>query len=84
MKIVTSEGKRYWLKVLLMTIYIVVLMVLLIVTIIQSGQCFWNYVGEPTYQESRWVPQSEAKFPAMTFCPLNTNVYKEDVLKVSI
>ena len=40
-----------------------------------------KYSTWPIYTETNIVPQNEANFPAMTFCPLS-NGYKESVLKV--
>ena len=41
-----------------------------------------EFLSEPTYYETQYVPQYHAAFPALTICPLYG--YKPSVLKVVI
>ena len=43
--------------------------------------CLLEYSRWPIYTETNITPQSEANFPAMTFCPAHSG-YKEHILKV--
>ena len=45
--------------------------------------CLVIYNRWPTYTKVTVVPQNEAKYPAITICPL-LNGYKENILQVSI
>ncbi len=54
---------------------------LLSVLTLMVYQCLSFFFKEPTYFESKIVPQAEASFPSLTICQ-EDNGYKEDVLKV--
>ena len=56
------------------------LMALLFAAIIN---CLVIYNSWPTYTKVTVVPQNEAKYPAITICPL-LDGYKEKILQVSI
>ena len=70
-----------WLEIANKFIYFVIVLILNITLLLQVYGCFGKFAKEPTYVETKLVPQQKALVPAMTFCP-NSPGYKEDVLKV--
>ena len=52
-----------------------------VVFFVLSLKSIFKFNEWSVYTETNVVSQNEARFPAMTFCPLS-NGYKEDVLKV--
>ena len=71
------------LKVAQKSIYVLVLFTLSLILLVQIFDCVNHYLNEPTYVETKVVPQNKALFPAMTICP-QSNGYNEDTLKVFI
>ena len=75
-------NRRKVLRILQRTIHIVGLLGLSGITMYKTWQSFVHYLKEPTYTEMVMVPQEEAEFPSITFCPIKHVAYKEDILKV--
>ena len=68
-------------KILKLSVYVLVMLFLRVILFILCLKSVLKYNEWPIYTETNIVNQNEARFPAMTFCPL-TNGYKQDVLKV--
>ena len=68
-------------KISKIMLYILVMFILGLVLFLLSLKSVLRYNEWPIYTETNIVNQNQARFPAMTFCPLS-NGYKEDVLKV--
>lgn len=75
-------NRRKALRILQQTIYIVGLLGLSGTTIHKTFQSLMHYLKAPTYTDMVMVPQEEAEFPSLTFCPTKDVAYKEDILKV--
>ena len=63
-------------------IYGLAILTLFPLLVIMVYQCLSFFLKDPTYFESKIVPQSKASFPSLTICQQD-NGYKTDVLKVS-
>ena len=57
---------------------------LLIVTGWETYKCFVRLMESPTYTSFRLAAQKEVDFPSLTFCPIVTEAFKEDVLTVAL
>ena len=55
--------------------------VLALGVIVQSARCLALYLKAPTYTEVHSIPQMDADFPGITFCPLNAG-WNATVLQV--
>ena len=81
MKEKNEESQSTFVKISKTTLYIFVMFVLGLVLFLLSLKSVLRYNEWPIYTETNIVNQNQARFPAMTFCPLYHG-YKKDVLKV--
>ena len=65
-----------------LAVYFLVISILIAILLSVMVMACIRYGKWPTYTEVSFISQSEAKFPAVTICPLS-NGYKEAVLQVS-
>ena len=68
-------------KIVKISVYVLVMLILGIMLFVLCLKSILKYNEWPIYTETNIVNQNEARFPAMTFCPLSAG-YKQDVLKV--
>jgi hypothetical protein len=68
-------------KIVKLIFYVFVMLILAIILVLLCLKSILKYNEWPIYTETNIVGQNEARFPAMTFCPLSKG-YKEDVLRV--
>ena len=64
-------------------VYPFFLFVLVVGVIVQSTKCLVVFIKAPTYTDVQSVPQMDAAFPAITFCPMKDGL-NETVLKVHV
>ena len=81
MKEKNEENESAFVKISKIILYILVIFMLGMVLFLLSLKSVLRYNEWPIYTETNIVNQNEARFPAMTFCPLYHG-YKKDVLKV--
>ena len=81
MKEKNEKSQNTFIKVSKVMLYILVMLILGLVLFLLSLKSVLRYNEWPIYTETNIVNQNQARFPAMTFCPLYHG-YKKDVLKV--
>ena len=64
-------------------VYPFFLFVLVVAVIVQSTKCLVVFIEGPTYTDIQSVPQMDAAFPGITFCPLKNGI-NETVLMVQV
>ena len=79
-----DKKRRKWTgkEICKISIYVLVMVLLGIMLAVLCIKATLQYNEWPIYTETNIVQQNEARFPAMTFCPLSSG-YKEDVLQVN-
>ena len=79
-----DKKRRKWTgkEICKISIYVLVVVLLGIMLAVLCIKATLQYNEWPIYTETNIVQQNEARFPAMTFCPLSSG-YKEDVLQVN-
>ena len=76
----TKKNQIYCLEILRSVIGRVALTVLIVVFLERTYKIIENFLRDPTYFETHYVPQYHADFPALTLCPMSG--YKLQVLQV--